>query len=303
MATTLNGNARPRVTVKADVSQLSGNTIGGKTLGIVAELPFLQQSTPVAVTTQQAMRQLMSGDDNLEYLAHLVYNASNDPKITTAPNSIVLVNSQPTTAAVLTVDDIDGDDTLTVTSQKYGAKGNQSTFKSEAGTSQGFKLTATAPWSAGESYDDVGGSDIVSFRYTGSDADTMAMTFDKTSGLRITYSQASIALGTFTTPDYPFDGIITVTPSTSWTGTAVITGTNKATGAADTETLTWTADGSATPSTKSWSAVTSIVFAASSGTPSFTISGYSFDLDVADYTYASQMVDQVTAAANFTGRS
>ena len=308
MATTLNGNARPRVVVNGDVSQLGGNTIGGKTLGIVAELPFLEQSEPVTVTTHQAMKKLMSSDTTLALLAHLVYNASNDPDITSAPNNIVIVNAQPCTAAAATVDDIDGDDALTITSQKYGVAGNQATYEIEGGTSQGFKYTFNGPWATQEIEDNVGGTDIVSFNYTGSDANTMKMTFDGTDGLRMSYTDAGIGPAvvapspgySFSTPDYPFDGTITIEPSGPWSGTAVVTGTDKSTGAGATETRTFTASAVAQTTTIEWSAVTSIVFSSTSGTPTFTLSGYSFDLDVADYTYASELADYVGAHASFT---
>lgn len=299
MATVYDGSARPRVKVKGDTSVLNGGQPSAKVLGIVAELPFLEQHEPVTVTSEQAMRQLNSIDYNMQLLTHLTFNAANDPKISGRPQSIVLVNVQPNTQASLTLNDSDASGSMVVKSLKWGAVGNQSTITAEGGSTAGLKLTATGPWATTETYDDVGGEDVVSFRYTGSDATEMTMTFDTSAGLRISYLKSGIPVtSTFATPDFPFDGIITVTPSASWTGTVTISGTNKDTSAAETEVLSWTGSAAETPSTKKWSAVTSLAF---SGTgPTLTIEGYSFDLDVATYDKASKLVDKVGAHASFT---
>lgn len=305
MVTQLNGSPRPRTVVNGDTSRLRGNTVGSKTFGIVAELPFLEQSEPVQVSTQQALKQLMSSDYTLQFLAHLIYNASADPNVASTPNSIVVVNAKPTAQAQVTIDDHDDTDSLTIKSNKWGGDGNKATYKIESGTNNGIKVSLTAPWAVAESQDDVGGEDVVSFSYTGSDANTMVVTFDTTNGLRITYTDSGIALGAFSTPDYPIDGTISITPSTGASGgeefEAVITGTVG--GVAATETLTWdNADGTTQKTTSaSFEAIDSIVFSETgSDTPTFTITGYAFDLDPGTYTKTSQLVDAVNAAANFT---
>jgi len=89
-------------------------------------------------------------------------------------------------------------------------------------------------------------------------------------------SRRTLDVGTFA-GNFSIDGAIVVRPSQApgaATYTVTISGTNRITGAADTEALTWTGTVRERKQTaKSWSDVTSIVAAATAGTPTFDVSG------------------------------
>lgn len=316
---TVNGltTYRPGTYGQPDVSALGGIVTETNILAVIADLPFLQAATPATYATQSALKAVDPTNDVLQRIAHLIYSAGARDSRVKVPSTVVLCNAQPCTQAIKTLDDAAAADSLTLSSVLWGPAGNNVHVDCVDGTGltpafTGRRLTVTRSgvptWT-----EDVEQENIATFNYTGADAATMALAFAPTTGLTIAYTDTLLALGTFATPDYPFDGLITFTPSTAPVAsndfTATISGTNKATGLADTEVVTWLSGGGAgaTPSTKTWSAITSIVFAEAGGpaqTPTFTIAGNSFDLTATGvgsaYPTADSLATRVNTFANFT---
>lgn len=313
--TNVDGDARPRQIVRIQPSPASNLALDtSKVLALVGPFPYLEPAVPTTVTTSAALKRLDPLDYELQLIERLIYDAAPaDQDVSNNPAAVVLVNAQPSTQASVTLVDSNGDASLVVSSRLWGAVGNRFTALVGDGTVRGKKYTFTAP-SPLQSVvvDNVGGNDIIVLRYTGSQATTMAAAFDTTNGLRISYTKTAIALGTLSITDIAFDGRITFTPSVGAgvgeSYTCTVTGVNKATNAADTETVTFTnADGTTPEATvKYWSSVTSIVFAATAGTPTFTIAGYSFDLPPvatglsAGYPTAASLATRVNGYTGYT---
>lgn len=302
MVTSYKGNRRPRTVVESDTSQLGVAVNSSKVLALVGDFPYLQPFTPTTVDTQGEMLGKAPNNAELKRRTHFLFNPAPAAEMTAKPGSIVLCNVRNSTAALRTVADLYGNGALTLTAKRYGITGKAAKYLIQSGTQKGLKYTLTEPGFSTETYDNVGGDNVLTFNYTGSDATTMLISFDL-ANLRISYTQSGIALGTFAAPDYPFMGTISITPSGSGNYTAVITGIDDA-GDSATETITWTASGAQQTSTNSYVSVTSIVFTETSGSvnPTWTIAGYSFDLDVtaSAYDIASELTDVVGADSGFT---
>lgn len=310
MVTTYNGSAVPG---QFNEPQAAGQTTipvqTAKRLALVGEFPWLEPAVISEVSSESAMVQQSPSNDTLGLIARIVFDcAKNDAKVTRQPGAVYLVNALASTQATKVLQR-SGTDVVTAAAREWGAVGNRVKIVVTSGTLTGKKYVITAPGWPTETRDNVGFGNVATFNYTGSSASTMALAFDTTNGLRISYTDAGIALGSFSAPDYPADGIITITPSVApgagQSFAAVITGTNKGTGDPDTETLAFTPATGTDPvaSTKGWTGSFSIVFTATAGTPTFTIAGYSFDLAPGPYPRAKSLIDRVASFANFTAVS
>lgn len=314
MVTTLNGSAVPR---QVNTPQTSGNTVAppntGKTLALVGSFPFLEPDVVRTVSSAGALKKILPTSDTLKLLERLVYNcAPQEPQARQQPAFVHLVNALPSTQAVAVLYNSTPTASLDVASNLWGAIGNRTTVTVAAATvvgpaSSGKKYTITAPNLPTETYDNVGGNNIITVNYTGSQATTMVMAYDQTTGLRISYTKTAIALGTLTITDISFDGTITVTPSVGpgvgETFTVTVNGVDKATGLVTSEAVTFNNAGGTTPQTtaKAWASVSTIVFAATAGTPTFSIAGYSFDLAPGpSYPTAASFADRIEPAAGYT---
>lgn len=304
----LDGNPVPRVTVQVlDVGTASSSINSGKRLALVSPaFTFLEPATVTTVGNTAQMSALSPTDYTLGLYAKLIADCSPDKR--RDPVEIHLVNPRgDTSRAARTFDDSLGDDALTLSARLWGAIGNRITVAIAAGTNQGQKYTIAGPGYATEVFDDVGGSPIATINYPNTgQATAVTMTFDQTNGLRITQTKSAIALGTYSpNSTMSFDGTVTVTPSGAPGGgqtfTAAFTGLD-ADGDAATETLTFDSGGggAAQTTTTVWSAVTSVVFAATAGTPTFTISGYAFDLDTTSYPTATSLIERIDQSGGYT---
>ena len=299
---------RPGTYGQPDVSALGGIVTEINVLAVVADLPFLEDAVPASYSSQAALKRVDPSNDVLQRIAHLVYGAGGRDGRVKVPSRVVLCNAQPVTQAQKILVDAASLQSLTLKSVLWGPLGNSVHVNVQAGTiATTRKLTVTRTGIPTWIEDNVTSGAVLTFNYTGASASAMSMAFDPvTTGLRISYTDAAIALGSFATADYPFDGTITVVPSAAPVAsiyTALVSGTNKATGLADSETLTWPDGGGAGSkvTVKTWSAVSSILFSETGAVvPTFTINGRSFDLPVADYTTADAFVVRVAAFANFT---
>ncbi len=290
---------RPGVYANPSFAKLGGQQITVHRMCVIGEFPWLQKATPAEYATLSAMRKVYPSSDELQLVAHLLGNAANDDRVK-APGTVYLVNAKPTAQAQLVLVDADGVSAITIKSKLWGAAGNKVLFKLIAGTTNPPQLTAQASRDGvTEDFIDVESGNIASFTYGETEATTMQLALDpigKT--LTITYTKTLIAAGVYTPTKMAFDGAIQFTPSALVTGSAVIVGTNKATGLADTETVSWAASVASKTSTKTWSAITTITFTVDAG-QTFAISGFAFYIDLASaqYTKLSAAVDRINAFA------
>lgn len=298
--TTAYGNPVPRQinTPQASSSSQPGPDTG-KRLALVGSFPYLDPSEVYTVSSVQALKALNPGDATLQLIAKLIYNcAPNEPQAKAKPAQVHMVNALPSTAAVASLYDSQPQAALDLTANVFGTMGNRITVTVAAGTAQGKKYTIACPGYQTEVYDNVGGANIITVNYTGTEATTMAMAYTQSDGLRISYTKTAIAVGTYTPSEMAFDGTITVTPSLAPVGgafTATINGISKTTGLAATDILTWPdGGGAAAQISDAFSSVSTIVFATTVGTPTFSIAGYAFDLTPgATYPYASSFADRI----------
>lgn len=302
MATSVYGDPRPRQINSPQTSQTTQKAPDtGKHLALVGSFPFLDPDEVASVSNASSLLRLNPASTVLRLLERLIYNcAPNEPQAKTKPATVKLVNALSSTQAIGTLYDSVPAAALELASRLWGGIGNRITVVVAAGTSQGKKYTIAGPGLSTEVYDNVGGDNVISVNYTGTEATTMVMAYDQTTGLRISYTKTAIAVGTYTPIEMAFDGIITITPSGAPVGavyTATVTGTNKTTGAVGaTSVLTWPDGGGAAAQDTDipFSAVTSILFAATAGAPTFSIAGYAFDLTPGEsYPTAKSFADRI----------
>ena len=298
--TTAYGNPVPRqinTPLASSASQRTPDT--GKTLALVGSFPYLDPSLVYTVSSSAALKALNPADQTLKLIERLIYNcAPNESQARARPAAVHLVNALNSTAAVATLYDAQPQASLDFQSNLFGAIGNRLTLTVAPGTAQGKKYAIAGPGLPTAVYDNVGGANIMTVNYTGTEATTMVMAYDQTTGLRISYTKTGIAVGTFTPVQMAWDGAIMVTPSLAPVGgafTVTITGTSKTTGLPLVDVLTWPdAGGAAAQVSDPFSAVTTIVFATTIGTPTFSIAGYAFDLTPgAEYPSASSFSDRI----------
>lgn len=299
MATSVYGDPRPRQINSPQTSQTTQKAPDtGKHLALVGSFPFLDPSAVATVSNASALLRLNPASTVLRLLERLIYNcAPNEAKARQKPASIKLVNALSSTQAIGTLFDSQPQAALSMASRLWGGLGNRITVTVATGTAQGKKYTIAGPGLSTEVYDNVGGDNILTINYTGTEATTMTLAYDQSTGLRIAYTKTAIAVGTYTPSEMAFDGIISITPSgaagVGVTFTATVTGTVAGVVGA-TSVLTWTNEAATAKDTSDFSAVTSILFAVTAGTPTFSIAGYAFDLTPGDaYPTAKSFSDRI----------
>lgn len=303
MATSVYGDPRPRQINSPQTSQTTTKAPDtGKHLALVGSFPFLDPSEVASVSNASALLRLNPASTLLRLLERLIYNcAPNEPQAKQKPASVKLVNALSSTQAIGTLFDSTPSAALSMASRLWGGLGNRITVTVAAGTAQGKKYTISGPGLSTEIYDNVGETAgtgyVLRVNYTGTEATTMAMAYDQTTGLRISYTKTAIAVGTYVPSEMAFDGIIAITPSTAAgvgvTFTATVTGTIAGVVGA-TSVLTWTNEAGTAKDTSDFSAVTSIVFAVTAGAPTFSIAGYAFDMAPGDeYPTAQSFNDRI----------
>ena len=112
---------------KGTVVYNQANGISGLTrsLAIVGEFPYLEQSVPAEVFNQPAMQALQPTDINLQRMSQSVYQSSADDRVPGAPSSVILCNCQPNTQAFVNLLDTDGNPSVKLASTAWGSVGNQ----------------------------------------------------------------------------------------------------------------------------------------------------------------------------------
>jgi len=319
MVTTYNGSAVPgQKNEPQSAGQATIPVQTAKRLGLVGLFPWLKPATPTEVSSEAAFAELSPSSDRCGMLARFVFQpAKNDPKVTRQPAGILLVNALGSSQASVMLQK-SGTNVVSASAREYGGVGNRGRLTVAAGTLSGKKYTVSLPGRATEVRDNVTFGNVGTFNYTGSFFTTCSMAFDTTNGLRVSYTKTLIPVGTTSLAGMIVDGTITLTPSVSpasgETFTVTITGTNKVTSASGTAVFTWdnaagtsarTSGGTGTTGIAQFSAVTSVDVVVSAGTPTFTASGYAFDLppvasgSSAAYPTAKSLIDRVDAAVDF----
>lgn len=267
---------RPGVTATLGTDANAGTVADAKRLCVVGDFPFLKQNFPTLYSSMNSMLKAAPYSAYLRRAVSSIYKAARDGRVG-RPGEIVLVNAGECTQAAVTLDDGAAADTITIKSRSWGYAGNRTSY---ALTIVGSRYTFTFTRDGVSETIVVDGLDLFSVQYTGNDSFTCLAGFNTSDEFFITASKAAIAIGTFS-PACTWDGVVTIDPTIGPSGgtyTALITGTNKVTGATgDTETITWADGGGHAPqsSTKQFSLITSIAFANNSGggSPTFTVSG------------------------------
>jgi len=319
MVSTYNGSAVPgQKNEPQSAGQATIPVQTAKRLALIGAFPWLAPATVTEVSSEAAFAELSPGTDLCGRLARWVFQpAKNDPKVTRQPAGVLLVNALGSARATATLTK-SGTAVVVASCREYGGAGNRGRLTVASGTLSGKKYTIAMPGRATEIRDNVTFGDVGTFNYTGSFFTTCAMAFDTTNGLRISYTKTLIAVGTTSLTGMIVDGTITLTPSVGpgvgETFTATITGTNKVTNTSGTAVFTWdnaagtagrTSGGTGTTGIAQFSGAVSIEITVTAGTPTFTASGYAFDLppvatgSSAAYTSAKSLIDRVDAATDF----
>jgi hypothetical protein len=302
---TINGVQTRRPGVRAKVSRQEAAGVVSPTgrVVILEELPFLEKGVVTEVRSRRAMQDLAPWSDHLQNLAKVLFEPANDDRISGGPNAILLVSPTPTTAARATLLDANGDDSLLLEAVSWGTSGNRVKVAVTNNATDATIRDITLTWDGvSEPFTALGLGSLVSVYYGLTEATAVTLLADRINGVRVRQTKAAIAIGTYEPDKMAWDGTITVTPSagaaSAQTFTVTVSGTDKATGLAATEVLSWDDTDTTDPMTtaKSWSDVTSIVFAESgSTTPTFTVSAFAFDCGPSSYANLGLVADRINA--------
>lgn len=306
---------RPGVYATVDASSLGGRALEVGVVGIVGELPFLEAATPVSVASPKSLVELDTSNENALFLAKILYDATGDARIPGGPTRVVLCGVQPTTAAIKALASTSpANDQIVLESKAFGFTGNRTYVTIENGTSgSDLRKVTLSRDGVTEVFDDVGTGELFTVTYTGSYATTMTAEMSVTTKIgsesttdgafKIKYTKTGLADGTNVPTEMAFDGTITFVPSSTFggsTGTVTVNGTNKSTGAADSETLTFTGSTATDTTAKSFSAVTSIVIDDDGTGYTFTASGTAIDIATINFASAQDIVDRVNTFSSAT---
>jgi hypothetical protein len=301
----VNGVQSRRPGVRASVTAQRSNGVLSPTGRVVLlhTFPFLKKATVTEVRTRAALLDLAPWSRELADIAKVLYEPANDPRVVGAPNAVLLVSPSTTTQAQATLLDGAGNDAVVLKAKSWGPSGNRVQVAVANNASDATLRDITFTWDGlVESFPRLGTGPVLSVYYDGAEATAVTLAASRVDGVRILQTKATIAIGTYNPDNMAWDGTITVTPSagaaSGETFTATVSGINRATGAPDTEVLTWDEAATTDPktTTKAWSDVTSIVFAKSGATTvTFTVAAYAFDLTVDDYANLGLVADRINA--------
>ena len=103
---TINGRNiyRPGVYAKVDVSALAGSALETNRMAIVGNFPFLQQNTIWEFSNPTDLVNFEPSAEILKKIAQLVYNGSNDPRVSGGPSALCLISPGASTQASFTLD-------------------------------------------------------------------------------------------------------------------------------------------------------------------------------------------------------
>ena len=103
---TINGRNiyRPGVYAKVDVSALAGSALETNRMAIVGNFPFLQQNTIWEFSNPTDLVNFEPSAEILKKISQLVYNGSNDPRVSGGPSALCLISPGASTQASFTLD-------------------------------------------------------------------------------------------------------------------------------------------------------------------------------------------------------
>lgn len=263
----------------------------------------LQPTTPVEVTTPERIRELLPVLGGR--ISRLLFEASNDTKIRGRPSKVILVRVNPATRAVSTLNDANAAACMKLEAADWGVYGNQVSRKVENGTTVGKKYTFQEAAKPAAVVDDVELKLLSINQPDTTEHAAFALTVvptPTTGYVRLAFTSIAFALNadpkTINLTKLAIDGILTLTlDQVSGAATQVtITGINKTTGAPDTETVVIGAATVSAPSAKQWSDISSVVLTNKGTATTLTLSGYSADLAITQYTKLSTVVAKLTTA-------
>ncbi|HCB04518.1 MAG TPA: hypothetical protein DEQ43_09780 [Nocardioides bacterium] len=304
---------RPGVNVTVNRSANAGRRATPKRLAVVGDFPFLEQNTPTLCTSLRSMLKLSPVDANLKRAAACIYRPGKDSRISASgPSEVYLVNAGESTQASVTLVDSVPNGALTISSKAWGYAGNRTSYALVVDTTVPTAPTYTFTFNRDgvpERFGPIVGRSMFSLAYSGNDSFVTLAGFNSSGEFFVTASKDAIAIGD-TLASFAWDGAVSVDPSREpdalETYTVTINGTNKVTGEADTQDLTWTNGGghAAKSTTKTFSTITSIVFAQAGGTPTtptFTVSGDMVRVTTEQFPYVKDLTNYLaTKSADLT---
>jgi len=296
---------RPGVYSIVDASALAGRELDINNVAIVGEFDFLETATPTHAASFRRLADLEFSNIDLTLLASILYNSASDDRVTGGPNRTTLVNVAPVGQANNTFDGANGQPSIIMKSKAWGPTGNKVIATIANGTSSGKKYTVLRDGRT-EVFDDVGLDDVISFKYTAvapQEASDVSLAYDNTSGLVIVNKLDGLN-ATASPTKLAFDGVVKINTSVALAGaetlTITVNGTNKNTGAADSEILSFVAPNTTKTTIKEFSAVTTVHAAVGGFGGTWEIEVDAFNLSTSDYLKASDFVARVNAHTAYT---
>lgn len=284
----------------------------GKFLALVGAFDWLEGNVAHEYTTGAGMRQACSGSTLLKKFTNVCYAPS--PVLTGAPEKVMLVTTQTTTAAQKMLLDAVGNDSILLTSRLWGPWGNRLLVSVAANADDGTLRDITlSSGGVSETLDSLGSGNLLRLYFVTAEgiATTVEVGYDPAVGLTFVSKYTPLAMaGTLSAlqcSKFMVGGLVKGTPSADQTfediGTLTVIGTDS-TGAALTGTAQWrfASDGHAQKTVQVagvdvvWGSITSIAWT-DSGTSTPTI-----DLEVHKVFGASEFgtfADVVEFVSNF----
>lgn len=242
-------------------------------LAVVGEFPFLEQNTPYLSTDQATFDALSPSNVTLKKLSNIVFDASNDPAAQNSPAGIYLISPTATTQALGYLQDATPANSIKLTAKQWGTEGNRTRFTIVQNATLGGWDVSIRNGSYVENFRVPAEPNLLTLDYapTYSPAVTIPTGFEHNTGVTgsvtgavsmantagsidVTYSRTvdegcvkvtgSTAWSWYSYA--PVDGVVTVKPlagATIDTGKSLVvlvSGINKSTGLADTDTITFT---------------------------------------------------------------
>jgi len=303
---------RPGVYATIDASSLGGAGVSTGNIALVGNFPQFEHNEPTAFTSARDLVDFAPNDSEIALLAKLAFSPSQDPNIGGGASSLTFLNVNNNSQASVNLLDASGDAAITLKSNVWGAQGNRTRVQVTNNAADSTVDITISRNGVSEEFKNLGGEDIASVYYSGTDLDTVRFDASPSAGIQITWENA------FTGDDWSLstaaelrdmlvdNSVITFTPDTNGgeDTTIVIVGTDAA-GASQTETLSAIADGASQATSNSYSSITSITatLAHPSETAdagdSLTIASTAFNLLPADYDYLGDMLTVINNAENF----
>lgn len=265
-------------------------------LAVVGEFPFLEQNTPYLSTDQATFDALSPSNVTLKKLSNIIFDASNDPSAQNSPAGVYLVSPTATTQAIGYLQDATPANSIKLSAKQWGTEGNRTRFTIVENATLGGWDVSVRNGSFVESFRVPAEPNLMTLDYapTYSPAVTIPTGFEHNTGVTGSVTGAVSLANTAGSVNVTFsrtvdEGCVKVTGSTVWswysyapvdgvltfnsdapatitTGPLNITisGINKTTGLADTESLVWTKTDieaqTAKVSTKSWTGPVNVRF-------------------------------------------